>query len=87
MPDGWAEPLGPRAMLYPGTRIPNNAPLSFPPAAHWQTMLSHLPDLLSISLAVMMVERSTLQSRALPGERNPGNRSVINAVSCFTSNH
>ncbi|KAK9977979.1 hypothetical protein ABG768_019757 [Culter alburnus] len=81
MADGGAEPLRLRAMLYPETRTPNNALLSFPPAAPQHTMLSHLPDLLCISLAVMMVERSTLQSRSLPGETDPGNGSAINAVS------
>lgn len=81
MADGGAEPLRLRAMLYPETRTPNNALLSFPPAAPQQTMLSHLPDLLCVSLAVMMVERSTLQSRSLPGETDPGNSSIINAVS------
>lgn len=81
MADGGAEPLRLRAMLYPETRTPNNALLSFPPAAPQQTMLSHLPDLLCVSLAVMMVERSTLQSRSLPGETDPGNGSTINAVS------
>jgi len=68
-------------MLYPETRTPNNALLSFPPAAPQQTMLSHLPDLLCISLAVMMVEISTLQSRFLSREMDPGNGSEINAVS------
>lgn len=52
-------PQRPQATLHPGTRIPNRAPLSFSPAAPPLTMLSHLPDLLWLSLVIMVVERPT----------------------------
>ncbi|KAJ7992398.1 hypothetical protein DPEC_G00278110 [Dallia pectoralis] len=64
--DGEAKPLGPVATLHPGSQIPNNALLSFSPAAPRRTMLSHLPDLLGSPVEVMTVGRPT----HLPGERD-----------------
>lgn len=46
-------------MLYPGIEISNNGLLSFPPVVYLQTMLSHLPNLLCVSLAVMTVQGPT----------------------------
>lgn len=79
--DGKAEPLGGvGAMLYPGIEISNNGLLSFPPVVYLQTMLSHLFNLLCVSLAVMTVRGPTLRCRLFPREPGPGNGSAIGAL-------
>lgn len=67
-------------MLYPGIEISNNALLSFPPVVNLLTMLSHLPNLLCVSLAVMTVRGPTRPCSLLPREPGPGKGSAISAL-------